>query len=273
MEIIKGSFPLSVVYVYDMDNNADAIVPGSKYLDKIEESENIKKVICNNESMYNVTIKQCLGNDNYVVTLSATGDDKVFNMNVQFECDRFLNDVIKEGIEAGGKLNGSFVWCCVDGKMKLVLENSDTHKRIYGYIKRKNKKPIPSSNLVIGGIYEDRQENKFIYLGSVDTYEYSYVIKIKKKNKNRTREYVFKKRKLENAILFAGIGRNIKIDNMQDHINKYDKEVHCPLRFKIQTSHSFINHIHTVKIDNDFIDKLRNIQIKEMILIQKHEIV
>jgi len=271
MEIIKGSFPLSVVYVYDIDNNAEAVVPGSKYLDKIEETETVKKILCDNDSMYNVVIKECLGNDNYVVTLSATGDDKVFNMNVQFECDRFLNDVIKDGIKAGGKLHGSFVWCCVDGKMKLVLENSDTHKRIYGYIKRKNKKPVPTSSLIVGGIYEDRQENKFIYLGAVDTDQYEYNIKVKRRHNHADiRNYVFKKRKLENAILFAQIGNNLKVENMQEHIDKYDKEVHCPLKFRIQTSHSFIHHIHTVKVDPDFIEKLRDIQIKEMVFGASH---
>jgi hypothetical protein len=87
-----------------------------------------------------------------------------------------LLDTLKRGKGVQkGELHGPFVWCVVGSHMKLVRVDSPLHKAIQEAGKRKETKDIPSKNLEVGGIYENRRGKQFLFLGECDTESYQWV--------------------------------------------------------------------------------------------------
>lgn len=71
-----------------------------------------------------------------------------------------------EGVK-NSELIGPFVWAVVGSQTKIVRVGSKLHKAVTDGGKRKALKEIKT--LEIGGVYENRSENKYVFLGYVDT--------------------------------------------------------------------------------------------------------
>lgn len=88
---------------------------------------------------------------------------KTSDLIVSLDDDSF-SDAIQLGL-SNKKFNCSFVWIYDGGKMRLVAKDSDIYNVAKQEQTTRKLKPIKSSNLEFGGIYEDLQGNQRLYLG------------------------------------------------------------------------------------------------------------
>lgn len=261
----KGNIPSKVTYLYDKENKAliaDNDSPVTQR--KVEESTDLEILVCDNVPMDNIQIKEYLGNDNYAVSISASGTDKVMDMSVEFHCDKFMNEVIKDGIDKGGKLKGEFLWGTIDNRVKLILKDSNTYKNIKSYLKRKKSKPLSNKSLVIGGVYEDKQEVRYIYFGRIDTLRYDYRRWAQGMHKAHP-QYKFTRTPMKDVILFAKVSSKLSMSALQSHIDRFNIDEEFILGIYVQESQTFINHVGNVTLVDDFIDKFQEFKSKYVI--------
>ena len=79
--------------------------------------------------------------------------------------DVLLEAILSVGIEAGGRLNGEYLWARVGSQMKLVRIGSSLHTANLDSMQYKAKPKISIKNLEIGRIYIDSREFEHLYLG------------------------------------------------------------------------------------------------------------
>jgi hypothetical protein len=80
-----------------------------------------------------------------------------------------LMDVIKNvGIQAGGKLNGEYIFATVSSQMKLIRVGSDIHTGILDYVNTKTSPAL--KELVPGTIYNSPKQSLWgvLYLGKME---------------------------------------------------------------------------------------------------------
>ena len=85
--------------------------------------------------------------------------------------DVLLDLIFHEGIQAGGRLNGSYLWAKVGSQIKLIRENSYLHKTCLKLGDMSKTKKIAASDLKIGHLYES-STRQAIYLGKFKTTEF-----------------------------------------------------------------------------------------------------
>lgn len=66
-------------------------------------------------------------------------------------------------------LKGPFLWCSIAGRLKLVRVGSKLHEAVIAADKRHNAPAAKKSALEVGGIYENKRGERYVYLGQVDT--------------------------------------------------------------------------------------------------------
>lgn len=86
-------------------------------------------------------------------------------------------DVLLDSLRNGegvtkAELSGPFVWGCVGSHMKLMRVGSRLHEAVVEAGKRRASADVKGSALEIGGVYENRKGEKFVYLGQVDGENY-----------------------------------------------------------------------------------------------------
>jgi hypothetical protein len=262
---IRGNIPAEVTYIYDNEQKAYVTDNDSPTtVKKIEENQGRETLVCKNVPMNNICLNESLGEGVYSATVSASGTDKILDMRVQFQCDRFINEVIKDGMSKGGKLNGSFLWGTIDNKVKLILKDSEIYSKIKSYSQRKIMKPISNNELQIGGVYCDKQEKRYVFLGRVDTNRYTYKKKPCKTDKYGY-VYSFFKETVIDGILFAKVSENLKTENIQKNMDSFDKNC-SSLHFYVQNTHSFIYQIGIVTVPDDIIYQVKDFKTKESII-------
>lgn len=79
--------------------------------------------------------------------------------------DVLLETILDGGIEAGGRLNGSYVWARVNSDMKLVRVGSVLHQRMIEATQFQSIKPFTKEQLQVGRIYENKKGDHYVYLG------------------------------------------------------------------------------------------------------------
>lgn len=80
--------------------------------------------------------------------------------------DTIINSNIMNGVP-----ESKFIWCVVGSQMKLVRVDSDLHNELKKANKVSRSKCIPKSKLEVGGIYRNKKNEKFIYLGERWSFE------------------------------------------------------------------------------------------------------
>lgn len=260
MIIKTGNIPEKVTYVYDDKLSAFVLDNESKvYSFNVNRENNRKILVCKNESLRNVKINNYSGKDNYSATVSVTGTDIVLNMSVDIHCDNVAEAMSEKGINKGGILNGEFVWATVDNRVKLLLRNSKTYNKIKTYMDSKDKKPIEIKDMEVGDIYLDRQDNRHLLIGFVDTIKYDFKTHIE----NRDRKYNFFRKDIANGLLLAQIHNNVRDDKIQYYLDNFNKHnIFDPFKFYIKTSHSLISKVTKVNVAEKFIENLKEMYIK-----------
>jgi hypothetical protein len=87
--------------------------------------------------------------------------------------DVILDVMFETGIQAGGKLNGTFIWVKYGSQLKLVRVGSELHKEFV----EKNERyesfvEIKPKDVEVGGLYEMKSGKIYLYLGKMSAYHY-----------------------------------------------------------------------------------------------------
>lgn len=85
--------------------------------------------------------------------------------------DILLDAILEVGINKNGYINGKYIWARVGSDMKLIRVDSSLYKEMKEST-RLNSVKINKSQLEIGGVYENKQQ-QMIYLGEYSTIDCS----------------------------------------------------------------------------------------------------
>lgn len=181
-------------------------------------------------------------------------DNNYFYVDLRESC---LMDTIKtQGIEAGGKLKGKYIFIQEGSNMKLTLIDSKAHKEAVENEKKKQIKKIANSALIPGHVYQNLSGERALFLGTV--YNKSFKIK------NNSNRYEIVEGKVDKKLIFI---------TTYSYNNLTMKEINEKLdsgylyNFKFQSSHTFReDHGSLEKIDcESAINRLIDIGKKESI--------
>lgn len=103
-----------------------------------------------------------------------TPDGGIFDMN---NTD-ILQVMIDVGVQAGGILQGEYIWARVHTGMCLILVGSKAHKDIIEYMALGSNKIIKPREFEVGGIYQSKSEIKIFlgwYMTAHEKWEYDSV--------------------------------------------------------------------------------------------------
>jgi hypothetical protein len=80
-------------------------------------------------------------------------------------------DIVEEAIFAGefnnGIFFGNYVWGKCHTQMRLVRLDSVLYKKLAEAGRRKNLKKIPNKDLEVGGVYQMKNGDRYVYLGRI----------------------------------------------------------------------------------------------------------
>lgn len=88
--------------------------------------------------------------------------------------DVMVEAMLKQGIRPGGYVNGKFIWARVNTTMKIVRVGSELHSALVSVSEKRFLPKIDSKRLIPGGLYEGKDNDRFVFIGAVDTSEYNY---------------------------------------------------------------------------------------------------
>jgi hypothetical protein len=92
--------------------------------------------------------------------------------------DVILDVMFETGIQAGGKLNGTFIWVKYGAQLKLVRIGSQLHKEFIIENERyESFVEIKPKDVEVGGLYEMKSGKILLYLGKMNYYRYYQNIK------------------------------------------------------------------------------------------------
>lgn len=289
MSIVVGSIPKKITYVYKKPISCDI---GCKW--DIIQSNNKQKAIklhpafpvdSENKKSMDTAIKWAKSYSNDSYQIKEIDNDQITNVKIicleirgeggrayKIQIDDLLFDLredvlvdamIQVGIQPGGILNGKYVWAKVGSQTKLIRVDSELHKLILNYEKNSKTKVISKNDLEIGGVYQDKKKNNYIFLGFVNTTE--FISKYKKSDRLYNKYY-------------SNTEANLKFSSKEEKgllcfINcwgDYTKSVSDLLTDKsystieIKKTHSLIRKIGSKKIPKDLISSIREFYLQEI---------
>jgi hypothetical protein len=175
---IRHTFPV------DSTAKHDTAKSWASQIDRYRSSGRVEPDVFefDNEGFDNVTIidldVRSEGGRAYQVIIEKDGNK--FKMDLR---ERTLMDVIElKGIQAGGRLNGTFCFVKEAAQTNLILEGTEAHKAAVAERKKRESlpdKPISRKDLKVGHVYRTATGQAEIFLGFVyacsisDNYEIS----------------------------------------------------------------------------------------------------
>ena len=167
---VSEDFPAYPLFVVDQDNEKtlDTAMSWAKRDDK--EPVVLKNIL--NTDIHNVTIVALEIRSEGGRAYKATFEYKGKTFYVDFREDVLLDCIREVGIQPGGILNGTYIWGRVGSQMKLVRVGSVLHQELIRSTRLREKGAgLKKKDLVLGGVYRNRQGEDFLYLGDVSTTE------------------------------------------------------------------------------------------------------
>lgn len=180
--------------------------------------------------------------------------------------DVVMDTMLQSGVNAGGVLNGEFVWAKCGSQMKLVRVGSELHRIIVEYDSKKNIKLISKNQLEVGTIYQTRKKQQALFLGCVDTIElrnlhndtsvgtlYSY-----QKDYNSNKYLEFTETKLTKQMLFLDIYDFNSLESNLEPLIKVNKSDYHHYYFNMRKSHTYIEKVKSIELDADVLEMIRS---------------
>jgi hypothetical protein len=292
---IVGSIPDKIKYIYP-DSNVDVSVnTGSRWdiYDEIDSDKNIKVKVTKVSVVdasdqtsitreityaanggYNFKTKS-----NVVRTYSIEEVDNtpIKNIKLLTQNSVLINDkyfvniddgvlvetILKVGINAGGVLNGEFVWVKQKNHLMLARVGSNLHETIKNYQDKSKESIVPKKNFDVGGIYKDAKGNKAVFLGFVCTTKYGEIrstpIKYGSVDPNH-KNFNYTKKKVKKAFCFYKLSKYYSFDQNIEEMLELDKTYN----FAITVTHKFIEKTDSVELPENIIQLLRNRAAKKL---------
>ena len=179
---------------------------------RYEDSGEVIEFTLPNEPLKNVKItgidKRYQGPSAWKVIIPVEGH----NLYMDLREDSLKDAILNAGVQAGGILNGEWVWAVVGSERKLTRVGSEAWLAFAENSKRKSMKEI-KKNFEKGSVYKTITNQSWIYLGKINSYR--KVIKSSEYD-NATRQYkkVWAFEPIKRIDLWADIRDNVK--NLQD---------------------------------------------------------
>ena len=190
-----------------------------------------------------------------------------------------LLDVLRfASVGPGGRIQDKFVWGIVGSQIKLVRVGSELHKALLAGSERKKLKKITNRNLEVGGIYLTKGGQLGVFLGFVD-----HTFKVEKQGLYRGNRHYHRDTDLAGLTLskiktnqktmlwwnsYSADAKDLKktkAEFRKDLTQEYDKQSDRYHRhsfpayhFDFKKSHSFVEKIGQVSLDEDVILQLRD---------------
>lgn len=196
------------------------------------------------------------------MSVKTVGFNRKNNMVVELSCNKLVSmetDVFYEalkhgGIDKDGNLKDKFIVAGVNGRMKLVRNNSNLHKTILAYEAKKTMPRIKTLEYQKGTMYRTASGMYAVYMGYVSTLAYKYDPADKKWNKKH-----IKKASLWRDVpnwTFEGINNNADLDEIMKKNSLYHYNVRIVTRFVEATPYK-------TKLENDCVSRVANRSAKE----------
>lgn len=194
----------------------------------------------------------------------------------KIQIDKFLFDLredvlvdimLEVGIQPGGILNGEYTWAKIGSQTKLIRIGSDLHKMISSYKDVKDTKPVSKNNLEIGGVYKDRKGYNYIFLGHVNTTALKATDRDLPDFAMNERSNIYYNDSTKASLKFKSVfdkNAMLFIKTYNGNYNSYlDKAINPKTQYvlEIKKSHSLISKVDTIKIPENFISKIRDINL------------
>lgn len=194
----------------------------------------------------------------------------------KIQIDKFLFDLredvlvdimLEVGIQPGGILNGEYTWAKIGSQTKLIRIGSDLHKMILNYKDVKETKPISKNNLEIGGVYQDRQKYDYVFLGHINTTALKATDRDLPDFAMKQRSNIFYTDSEKASLKFKSVfDKNAMLFIKTyggDYSSYLDKAINPKTQYvlEIKKSHSLISKVSTLKIPENFISKIRDVNL------------
>ncbi len=207
----------------------------NKYTIKIVKNEPISKL-----QIIDKTI-----DENQILHYLVLIDD----LYVQLDNDSLLDILLHNEIKCG-VINGQFIWAKIGhSNLKLISIDSNLYKAIAYSDSKKGTRSINKSKLEVGGVYQDRRQEKHIFIGNINTTKYNRLY--------ANQKHSFEKIEVTNSMLFQ------EVKGKKYEFNLLDND------FIITTTHKNIEKIAQIDIPKEAISDIKKLFIKEV----KEEIV
>lgn len=214
-----------------------------------EEADNVEltdiKLLNISTSGYNGRSYKALLNNKYIIDIRE---------------DVVMDTILNNGISKNGKLKGKFIWGRQNGKNRLVRVGSEIHSLLIEYEQRKSKPVLKPDTFVVGGVYQDKRKNKYIYLGKGNTVEY-----IKENTPSRwmpgyTADYVFKEKPIKSIMSFLYVHNPDSIKDIQTYVDNRENLKNATLASSVK----FIEQVGKVKVPKNVFEFIREESIKSI---------
>ena len=173
-------------------------------------------------------------------------DDKYY---VDMREDVLVDVLLQTGI-TNGILGGEYVWGKLGSQMRLMRIGSELHKMLQTSTIQKDMPKIKPDELEVGGVYRSRKGEHGIFIGYVNTTEYTHPTTKDRYTMPRPKpDFNFKKTNRKKSMIFF---EPYPHEDPKEAFKELDiKETEY--RFKIRKSHNFIEKVGDVKITKDFV--------------------
>lgn len=173
---------------------------------------------------------------------------------VDLPSDLILDTALKSGIKKNGILKGKYLWAQIGRTVRLIRENSELHNLLLEFQARKALKQISNKDLKVGGIYQDKRKNKYVFLGTANSTALKKEIKFY--DPKYIADFKYNKNKLKNNLLFLYI-YNKPIKKFADIANTLTSTV-------LVNNHKMIEMVGEIKVPKKIISIIRNSAKKEI---------
>lgn len=171
--------------------------------------------------------------------------------------DVLLEAIIAGGVEKGGFLSGEYIWAVRDKETFLVRVDSELYDSLLDAGERGMLATIRKKDLRIGKIYQNRQGDKSVFLGYVDT-DCIFAKPIKNEH-NDIRLYQVSKKEIRRSILTFNVSSWELSTSRHDIATFFQLALSKgkPENFEIHESLKVVKEIGEVEVPDDVVEDIR----------------
>ncbi|MNJ90176.1 hypothetical protein D3C87_77700 [compost metagenome] len=243
---VRKAFPVSDQSAQSRHENAErwAITHEYNYTSRKSTESPGDMFEYQNSGFSDVTIKSLdirgQGGRAYQVVMNY--DNKKFQVDLRE--DALLDVIYNTGIEAGGKLNGTFCFIVEGSQTNLVRENSEVWKSAQKGAEARKSTTIKKSELKVGHLYKTLSGETAIYLGEA----YARSLTFKEDKNSYKHNGKLECGKVAKKMIFLKTYSYDTAKQVQQDLDKFKNKKIDNYRIEIQVSHSYREDLGLVQV-------------------------